>query len=278
MRHLRDLLGMACMAGGEGVPLWCASKWWKPVPVVPFYHAVWDCLRPDIYTLKHARHTMCAPQNVVALYQAVNANVTPCAVENSTPPPGWRHPALPIETVPGFSTDAPFAKARAVFIQRSSTRHWDNINAFTGAVPPGKVDVYTEKMYAPRTFRDACLIVGYHGAGLVNAVFAQRPVCVYELSIRIATNYRWRSNCKSLATHPAVQQCTTMYLHHSALVHLNRTHTDIDHHIKDMPRFAVPDSDTLTVSADIAALYSRCCTALAGYKTGPNRFSKTWRA
>jgi hypothetical protein len=215
----------------------------------------------------------CTHPKLVTLYATVNPRTVPCSKYNisNTPPTGWKHNATAVQLPPWHNPNQ--TGTRRIVIQRDRTRMLTNVSRLTGAMH-GPVTVYHPATHRSPTavvglFKSACMVVGYHGAGLANAVLATGPVCVLELSVNYAIKSgpkHWRSNCNALRRHPGVRLCKTVFLDTQALIgpnpewnKVNWRDLDLDHHIKGLKYVSIPEDNITTVMTEIKEMESLCC-------------------
>ena len=187
----------------------------------------------------------------------------------------WKRPQSRkrIATLHGYN--ASIVGTTVVFVKRRYTRRWDKHDSFRRGLPfssvlfdPGES---LQAEYAVSTFLSTCLIVGYHGAGLGNAILSRSPVVVVEITVRRYDNNRiWRSNCKALKGHPVVTDCIvfplqTRDLDTNRLWHLTKHGPDQDHAIKNLPNVHPSEKELSRLRALIIHLQHKYCSKEPGF-------------
>jgi len=157
------------------------------------------------------------------------------------------------------------ASAPIVYINRTTTRRLANdkriVNALSRVAPVRVYQGTESRSDTIAIFRDAALIVGFHGAGFVNTLFSRRePVYLYEWSAYKDANntQEWRANSRQLVfwTSPNSQMIAKVaWLPFQQVVKNAKVqgdpfgHIDIDHHIKDLEWIHPTDEDVERVVA-----------------------------
>ena len=217
-----------------------------------FYHVLHDCVVPNICnieSLQRSHGSACydnwqdrwiqlfAP-NSKKVNKCVNAPLNkPCMVG------AVLHRLLPEKHQP----------SDIVVLQRANTRVFveESFNALRSELgKKGKVVVYTGKEDPRKTveiFQKARYLVGYHGAGLVNAYFMNNETRILEITTYTDLNNSvpWRSNMKEVTKYGRFDT-SVLKLPIQQLLRTNNvsyTTHDTDHFIKDLKFVSLTKSD-----------------------------------
>ena len=221
-----------------------------------FYHALHDCVLPNICKIENLQKSngsacydnwqdrwikLLAPNSHRVNKCSKVVSNKQCAVSASL------YRLLPVKAEP----------SDIVILQRSNTRIFDKktFDALrSGLSKKGKVVVYTGRESAMKTvhiFQKARYLVGYHGAGLVNAYFMNNGTRILEISTYkdLNNSVPWRSNMKEVTkygtfvTHilrlPIQQVLKTNNVRY-------RTH-DSDHFVKDLKFVSLTENDVQNI-------------------------------
>ena len=171
-----------------------------------FYHVLHDCVIPNICNIERL-----AKQSGFACYQdwqspwiklfAPNASKT----ERCLVPPPPKRPCAVSETLYRLLPTIR-RPSNIVLLQRSNTRIFTEETfkkLYSALSKKGDVVVYTGRESPKETvhiFRNARVLVGYHGAGLTNAYFMNNGTRVLEITTFKDLNNRdpWRSNMRAV--------------------------------------------------------------------------------
>ena len=171
-----------------------------------FYHVLHDCVMPNICnieTLQKNNGSACYDSwqdRWINLFAPNSKHAKKCDKVVS------KEKCLVSETLNRLLPVKAKPSADIVLLQRSNTRIFDteSFNALrSGLSNKGKVVVYTGKesvMLTVQIFQKARYLVGYHGAGLVNAYFMNNGTRILEISTYSDLNniVPWRSNMKEV--------------------------------------------------------------------------------
>ena len=144
-----------------------------------------------------------------------------------------------------------------VLLKRSGTRSFDEFDKIRDALQHvGPVVVYTGNEPARRTmdlFQNAKYLVGYHGAGLVNAVFMRNHTKILEISTyqNLNNTVPWRSNLPSV-TRWGTYVTRVLRLPLEQVLSANKAPyrvKDPDHYIKYLKRVRLTDADLREIVA-----------------------------
>lgn len=207
-----------------------------------FYHVLHDCILPNvchIQTLREQRlPEACTNPWLTHWLHLLVPNLTiveTCTQrphDNPCPTDATLKSMLPIRAVPSTT----------VVLQRRNTRTFDapTFDALVRSLGAlGEVVVYTgaeSPLETVRVFQRARYLVGYHGAGLVNAYFMHNATRILEISTFTDLNNTrpWRSNMKEVTKYgdfrTRILRLPIQQILHGAAYR----HNDTDHFIKDL--------------------------------------------
>ena len=144
-----------------------------------------------------------------------------------------------------------------VLLQRSNTRIFAKETLdmlYSQLSKKGRVVIYygTETpLNTVRIFQKARYLVGYHGAGLVNAYFMQNSTCILEISTFTDLNNSrpWRSNMKEVTKYGTFD-AQVLRIPIQQLLNSNRVKyraRDTDHFVKKLKYVTLTDNDVRTI-------------------------------
>lgn len=244
-------------------PLMCAA--WGGCTAC-FWHMIMDCLQYDVAIIAQ-NNSYCVDQPRLPLYQVIWPTIGRCDESNDVT---WKRPLdSKVISLPGYNSSA--RGLDTIFIKRRKSRQWADVDEFRHSLPfptvtfdPGNT---LKPKYAVTTFKQACLVVGYHGAGLANAILARNPVVVVELTVRRFDNNKvWRSNCRELKHHPTIKKCIVMVLKSEAL-NVNsflwpiaKHAPDHGHVVKLMPSFKPNQQELSRLQNLLTNIHDKYCS------------------
>jgi capsular polysaccharide biosynthesis protein len=155
----------------------------------------------------------------------------------------------------------PVAQTYTVLISRKNTRKWANeehILRQISLVTPVKIYTGDETLSDTiQLFHGANAVIGYHGAGLANAVFCQNGTKIIEVSVALPSGKRWRSNVEMVTKYGKFQQFQILMPFEKLAEANNKTLEDIktdlimtpkvhfDYYVKDL-QWVMADDEVLT--------------------------------
>lgn len=238
-RAIADLMDLVCRNRHDG----------------GYYHQIVDCLMPQLpllLALNAQGGSACVSTWMTRWMTTLFANVS--IVNNCTTREGWEEtvPAVVSSRYDGMANALrPFVRDRLqdtiVVIRRLRTRRIleeaDLVRALTTCGPVVVFDGTESLRRTVDLFRNARVVVGYHGAGLANIVFSRNGTVLIELTTYVRGTRSWRVNTPSVTKWGSFHS----YVIHIPILHILRANNrtcdvaDRDHCIKDLPVVTVPD-------------------------------------
>lgn len=217
------------------------------------YHVLHDCVLPNICNierLKEERGSACYDRwqsRWIQLLAPGSKKTTNCVARPSTdgcPQSATLHRLLPVHAKP----------SDIVLLQRSNTRIFERdtfARLHSQLLAKGNVVVYTGQE-SPRAtieiFQKARYLVGYHGAGLVNAYFMNNSTRILEISTYTDLNNSvpWRTNMKEVTKYGKFET-QVIRLPIQQLLRANNVSryvtTDPDHFVKGLKYVSLTQQD-----------------------------------
>ena len=243
-----------------------------------FYHAVMECIVPNLprlYTYANETVTMDSAM-AAAVARAVHSHVDSAGIEQLQ--------ATSRDAIHAFYddkalTNASYAALQKIWPQlvsagrgevlllRDGSRRFSTHLAAKLAAALREPIIWTGEEPANTivpVFSDACIVVGYHGAGLANVALSATPTCVVEISTTYANGSPWRSNCRELTKLPYVRGCQTLFIPSARKTTLSWNSVsrwlgleDEDHFIKN--EGVVQPRVTASIYTAISDMRTICC-------------------